>query len=455
MTLAIEPTPAKPNIPERPLGRPPGRDVVEKQINVQKHLSSAKVTITNQAEKVKVQVEELKRKDNVINRLQAKINQLEEENSILVLKAKPIEAPFRRPSVGILSRGIEVQKKEIEYQKRQLDIKQAHNIRLRDLLQSNGISSGLEDDIHEERRGMEDRRRSNQGLDGERGLSHGVDDERRSDCGIDDGRRSNYGIDDRRKSDHWNEQELDDGRARIMDEERGGFRDRAISESDNRGYRDRDNDRNRTTPIKAPMTPPRALSIRGHAQSPQAPMSSTRRAGGGLDKMATLMADFTELVAEKASRRLSATGPTSHEPLTDSCSPISRHAGGGDAANPTRSDAQISSPARSDRTDPKQVGTRRRSATILVQGGSRAVRAADLGKDSRSPWERSQAEGKKTIPTGPRSDRPQIPPIGPVPPPIGPRLPAKTGRKKHGGIGAYFPKDKASKITLDRYNRLG
>jgi len=416
MSLAIEPTPAKANIPERPLGRPPGRDVVEKQINVQKHLSSAKVTITNQAEKVKVQAEDLKRKDNVINRLQAKIDQLEEEKSILVLKAKPVETSSRRPSVGILSRGIEVQKKEIEYQKRQLEIKQAHNIRLRDLLQSNGISSGLEDDIHEERRGMEDGRRSNQGLDGEMGLSHGVDDERRSDRGIDDRRRSNHGIDDERGSDYWNEQEPDHGRARVTDEEKGGFRDGAGADIDNGRNRHReDNDPNRTTPVKAPLTPPRALSIRGHAQSPQAPMSCTRRAGDGLDKMATLMADFTELVAEKASRRLSATGPTSNERPTFYCSPTSRHTGDSGATNPTRSDTQISSPARSDQVDPTQVVTRRRSATILVQGGSRAARAADLDKDSRSPWERSQAEGKKTIPTGevidhrPRQSVPLLP----------------------------------------------
>jgi hypothetical protein len=459
MTLAICPTPKKPDVAEYPLGIPPGRDVVEKQINTQKHLHSAKVTINNQAEKVKVQAEELKRKDGVITRLQARINQLEEENSILELKAKPHETPLRRPSVGILSRGIEVQKKEIEYQKRQLEIKQAHNIRLRDLLQSNGISSGLEDDIHEERRGMEDGRRSNQGLDDERGANHRVDEERRSDRGIDDGRRSNHGIDDKRRSDYWSELEIDDGRARIMDEEKGGFRDGAGVEIDHHRDRDReDNGGYQTTPTKRPSTPTKVLSIKGHAQSPQAPMSNTRRAGGGLDKMAALMADFTELVAGKASRRVSATGSISNEvlPTSGRSYPHPREPvlSGSGNPNPTLSDIRINSPARSDQTDPREVDKRRRSATVSSYVGSRSERAAELDQDSRSPWERSRVEGKKIIPTGPRSDRPQTPLIGPVPPPIGPRLPEKTGRKRHGGIGAYYSKDKASRKMWDRYNRL-
>jgi hypothetical protein len=181
-------------------------------------------------------------------------------------------------------------------------------------------------------------------------------------------------------------------------------------------------------------------------------MSDTRRASGRLDKMANLMADFTELVVEKASR-ISSTRSISNEPRTTAGRSFPQDFPLG-SSNSTSSDFRNSSPARSDPIDPKEVVTRRRSNTILVQGGSRAVRASDLGKDSRSPWERSRVEGKKIIPTGPRSDRPQTPPIGPVPPPIGPRLPVKTGGKKRGGIGAYYSKDKASRKMWDRYNRL-
>jgi hypothetical protein len=454
MTLAIAPILEKPHIPEYPLGVPPGRDVVEKQINVQKHLSSAKVTINNQAEKLRVQAEELKRKDNVITRLQARVKDLEGESCTLALalKAQPVEIPSRHPSISIMSKGIEVHKKEIEYLERQLEIKHAHNIRLRDLLQSNGILSGLENDIHEEGRGMEDEKRSN----------HGIEDEK-------DGMRSNHGIEDEKISDQWRGgrgQEMDGRRAEVTEEEKGGSSDEAGAEINY--YRDRDREENdRTTPIRRPTTPTRRpttptrrpttptmiFSIRGHAQSPQAPTSNTRRTSGGLDKMANLMADFTELVAEKASRRLSSTRSISNEPRTTPGRSFPQDYPLG-SSNSTQSDIRNSSPARSDPIDPKEVVTRRRSNTILVQGGSRAVRASDLGKDSRSPWERSRAEGKKIIPTGPRSDRPQTPPIGPAPPPIGPRLPVKRGGKKHGGIGAYYSKDKASRKMWDRYNRL-
>jgi hypothetical protein len=443
MTLAIAPILEKPDIPEYPLGVPPGRDVVEKQINVQKHLSSAKVTINNQAEKLRVQGEELKRKDNVITRLQTRVKELEGENCTLALalKAQPVEIPSRHPSISIMSKGIEVHKKEIEYLERQLEIKHAHNIRLRDLLQSNGVLSGLEDDIQEEGRGMEDGRKSN----------HGIEDEK-------DGMRSNHGIADDKISDQRRGQEMDGRRAEVTEEEKGGLPDEAGAETD---Y-DRDGDReenDRTTPIRRPTTPTRRpttptmiFSIKGHAQSPQAPMSDTRRASGRLDKMANLMADFTELVVEKASR-ISSTRSISNEPRTTAGRSFPQDFPLG-SSNSTSSDFRNSSPARSDPIDPKEVVTRRRSNTILVQGGSRAVRASDLGKDSRSPWERSRVEGKKIIPTGPRSDRPQTPPIGPVPPPIGPRLPVKTGGKKRGGIGAYYSKDKASRKMWDRYNRL-
>jgi hypothetical protein len=437
MTLAIAPILEKPDIPEYPLGVPPGRDVVEKQINVQKHLSSAKVTINNQAGKLRVQAEELKRKDNVITRLQARVKDLEGESCTfaLALKAQPVEIPSRHPSVGIMSKGIEVHKKEIEYLQGQLEIKDAHNIRLSDLLQSNGILSGLEDDIHEEGRGMEDEKRSN----------HGIEDEK-------DGMQSNHGIADEKISDQRRGQEMVGRRAEVTEEEKGGLPDEAGAEIDY--YRDSDREeKDQTTPIRRPTTPTVILSIRGHAQSPQAPLSDTRRRGGGQDKMANLMADFTELVAEKASRRLSSTRSISNEPRTTPGRSFPQDYPLG-SSNSTQSDIRISSPARLDPIDPEEVVTRRRSNTILVQGGSRAVRASDLGKDSRSPWERSRAEGKKIIPTGPRSDRPQTPPIGPVPPPIGPRLPVKTGGKRHGGIGAYYSKEKATKITLDRYNRL-
>jgi hypothetical protein len=444
MTLAIAPTPEKPLIPEYPLGVPPGRDVVEKQINVQKHLFSAKVTINNQAEKLRVQAEELKRKDNVITRLQARVKELEGESCTLALalKAQPVETPVRHPSISIMSKGIEVHKKEIEYLQRQLEIKHAHNIRLRDLLQSKGILSGLEDDTHGEGRGMENGRKSN----------HGIDDER-------DGMRSNHGIEDEKISDQRKGQEIDSRGAEVTEEEKGGLPDEAGAEIDH--YRDGDREENNrmtpirrpTTPTRRPTTPTMILSIRGHAQSPQAPMSDTRRTSGGLDKMANLMADFTELVAEKASRRLSSTRSISNEPRTTPGRSFAQDFPLG-SSNSTSSDFRISSPAKSDLIDPEEVVTRRRSNTILVQGGSRAVRASDLGKDSRSPWERSRVEGKKIIPTGPRSDRPQTPPIGPVPPPIGPRLPVKTGGKKRGGIGAYYSKDKASRKMWDRYNRL-
>jgi hypothetical protein len=426
MTLAIAPIPEKPDIPEYPLGVPPGRDVVEKRINVQKHLHSAKDTIKNQAAKVMVQAEELKRKDNVINRLQARVKDLEGENCTLALalKAQPVEIPSRHPSISIMSKGIEVHKKEIEYLQRQLEVKQAHNIRLRDLLQSNGISSGLEDELHEEGRGIEE------------------------------GRKSDHGIDDGMRSDHGNEEEHDHGRAPVTDEEKGDCRDGAGVDIDFCRERDReDTDGNRMTHIRRPTTPTKILSIRGHAQSPQAPMSDTRRRGGGQDKMANLMADFTELEAEKASRRLSSTGSISNEPRTTPGRPFPQDFPLG-SSNSTSSDIRISSPARSDPIDPEEFVTRRRSITLLVQGGSRAIRASDLDKDSRSPWERSRAEVKKIIPTGPRSDRPQTPPIGPVPPPIGPRLPVKTDRKRYGGIWAYYSKDKASRRMWDRYNRL-
>jgi hypothetical protein len=444
MTLAIAPILEKPHIPEYPLGVPPGRDVVEKQINVQKHLSSAKVTINNQAEKLRVQAEELKRKDNVITRLQARVKELEGESCTLALalKAQPVEIAVRHPSISIMSKGIEVHKKEIEYLQRQLEIKHAHNIRLRDLLQSYGILSGLEDHIHEEGRGMEDGGKSN----------HEIEDEK-------DGMRSIHGIADEKISEQRRGQELDGGRAEVTEEEKGGLPDEAGAEIDY--YRDGDREENdRMTPIRRPTTPTRRpttpsmiFSIRGHAQSPQAPMSNTRRTSGALDKMANLMADFTELVAEKASRRLSSTRSISNEPRTTPGRSFPQDYPLG-SSNSTSSDFRNSSPARSDPIDPKEVVTRRRSNTILVQGGWRAVRASDLGKDSRSPWERSRAEGKKIIPTGPRSDRPQSPPIGPAPPPIGPRLPKKRGGKKHGGIWAYYSKEKATKIALDRYNRL-
>jgi len=395
MTLAIVPILEKPDIPEYPLGVPPGRNVVETQINVQKHLSSAKVTINNQAKKLRAQAEELKRKDNVITRLQARLKDLEGESCTLALalKAQPVGTPVRHPSISIMSKGIEVHKKEIEYLQRQLELKHARNIRLRDLRQSNGISSGLEDDTHEEVRGMEDGRRSC------------------NDNGV----------------------EIDDGRAPVTDFEEGGFRDGAGAEINYYGDRDLETD-GRTTPVRRPTASTEIFSIRGHTQSPQAPLSNTRRTSGGLDKMANLMADFTELVAEKASRRLSSTRSISNEPRTTpdpSCPqklPL-------DSSNPNPSDFRVSSPI-----DPKEVVTRRRSTAIVVQGGSRAVRASDLGKDSRSPWERSRAEVKKTIPTGPRSDRPQTPQIGPIPPPIGPRLPVDASRRNEGGKGAYYSK---------------
>jgi hypothetical protein len=93
MTLAIAPTPQKCDDPEHPLGIPPSRDVVQKELEgvqkeldtVQKQLHSAKVTINNQAEKFKVQLEELRRKDTVITRMQARSKQWEEEHSRLAM----------------------------------------------------------------------------------------------------------------------------------------------------------------------------------------------------------------------------------------------------------------------------------------------------------------------------------------------------------------------------------
>jgi hypothetical protein len=244
-----------------------------------------------------------------------------------------------------------------------------------------------------------------------------------------------------------------------MDEEKGGFRDGAGVEIDHHRDRDReDNGGYQTTPTKRPSTPTKVLSIKGHAQSPQASMSSTRRPGGGLDKMAALMADFTELVAEKASRRVSATGSISNEvlPTPGRFYPHAREPdlSGSRNTSPTLSDIRINSPARSDQTDPWEFDERCRSTTVSSYVCSRSERAAELDQDSRSPWERSRAEGK-TIPTGPRSDRPQTPPIGPIPPPIGPRLPVDASRRNEGGKGDHYSKDNTSKITSDRYNGLG
>ena len=97
-----------PGVSKYPLGIPPSRDVVQKQLDVvqkeleavQKQLHSTKVTILNQAEKIKVQAEESRRKDNVITRLQARSKQLEEENSRLALNApKTVEVASRHPSI--------------------------------------------------------------------------------------------------------------------------------------------------------------------------------------------------------------------------------------------------------------------------------------------------------------------------------------------------------------------
>jgi hypothetical protein len=341
-----------------------------------------------------------------------------------------------------MSRGM--QNRELVYLKRQLERTQADNIRLRDLLHSNGIPTGLDDDdtishtarergmtddSYEEVRGMEDRRsdrRYGQKMDERRARVRDEEREERGKRQVDD---SGQGMSNQRHRPSW------------MDErDRQGSRDSARPGIANFGHETRRTD---------PTTPTRGLGIRGHAQSsPQAPMSNTRRTSGGLDKMATLMADFTELIAEKANRRLSATGSMSNELRTTlgrsySKDPLQ-------SGSSSRSENRINSPARSDRT----VDNRRRSPTVSSDARSKDMRAAESDEDSRSPWERSRAEGK-IIPTGPRSNRPATPPIGPVPPAIGPRLPMESGRRKDTLEGAYYSKSNTTKITLDRYNRLG
>jgi hypothetical protein len=438
-----------PDDPEHPLGVPPSRDVVQKEFEgvqkeldtVQKQLHSAKVTINNQAEKVKGQMEELRRKDTVITRMQARSKQFEEENSRLAVHNPQTPGiTFRHAPVAVMSRGM--QNRELVYLKRQLERTQADNIRLRDLLHSNGIPTGLDDDdtishtarervmtddSYEEVRGMEDRRsdrRYGQEMDERRAR---VRDEEREERGM---RHcySGQGMSKQRHRRSW-----------IDERDRQGSRDSAGPGIDDYGHEPHRTD---------PMTPTRGLSIRGHAQSsPQAPMSNNRRTSDGLDKMATLMADFTELIAEKANRRLSATGSMSNELVSTldrshSQDPLL-------SGSSSRSDNRINSPARSDRT----VDNRLRSPTVSSDARSRDMRAAESDQDSRSPWERSRAEGK-IVPTGPRSNRPATPPIGPIPPPIGPRLPMESGRRKDTLEGAYYSKSNTTKITLDRYNRL-
>jgi len=66
MPLAIAPTAKMPGVSKYPLGIPPSRDVVQKQLDVvqkeleavQKQLHSTNVTILDQAEKIEFQAEE-------------------------------------------------------------------------------------------------------------------------------------------------------------------------------------------------------------------------------------------------------------------------------------------------------------------------------------------------------------------------------------------------------------
>jgi len=378
---------------------------VQKELEaVQKQLHSTKVTINNQAEKIKVQAEEFRRKDSVITRLQARSKQLEEANSKLALNApKTVAVPSRHPSIGIMSKGIEVLKKEIEYLRTQLEIYQAHDIQLRDILQSNGISAGLKSDIHGEERGMGD------------------------------GRGSNQGVEDEERSDRVREYELDDERAHFTDEE-----DTTPAEIDENASMDR-GDNDRMTPIRPPKTPTKMFSIKGHAQSPQAPMGNTSRTSDGLDKQASLMADLTKLIAENASKRASGTEPILDEPQTIRgrlCREPTLLSG-----SSNRNDVRTERSERSDQSGLNELDQRRSSTTAPKHARSRTVRAPESKHDPRSPWERSRAQGK-IIPTGPRSDRPATPPTAPTAPsptPIGPRLPVTNGRDEDG-VGAYYSK---------------
>jgi len=421
MALAIAPTAKMPDVSKYSLGVPPSRDVVQKQLDVvqkeleavQKQLHSTKVTILNQAEKIKVQAEESRRKDNVITRLQARSKQLEEEISRLKLNApKTVEVSSRHPSIGILSKGMEIQKQEIEYLRTQLEIEQARNILLRDILQSHGISTGLKHDTHEQERGMGN------------------------------GRLFDQGVGDERRSGDVREYEGDDGRAHFADEE-----DTPRAEINEHASMDR-GDKDRMTPIRRPTTPTKKFSIKGHAHSPQAPMSNTKRASGGLDKQANLMADFTNLVAENASKRASGTESNLDEPQT--IRGRLRREATLLSGSSNRSDVRIKSPARSGPSYINELDQRRSSTTAPKHVRSRTVRAAKLEQDPRSPWERSRAE-VKIIPTGPRSDRPATAPTAPIAPsspPIGPRLPV-TNRRGEDGTGAYYSKGK-HEILLPR-----
>jgi len=302
-----------------------------------------------------------------------------------------------------MSKGIEVLKKEIEYLRSQLEIYQAHAIQLRGILLSNGISAGLKGDIHGEERGMGD------------------------------GRGSNRGVENEWRSDHVREYEVDDERAHFTDEE-----DTTRAEIDENASMDR-GDNDRMIPIRRPTTPTKIFIIKGHAQSPQAPMSNTRRASGGLDKQANLMADFTKLVAENASKRASGTESILDEPQTIRgrlCQEATLLSG-----SSNRNDVRTERSERSDQSGLNELDQRRSSTTGPKHVRSRTVRAAESEHDPRSPWERSRAEGK-IIPTGPRSDRPATPPTAPTapfPPPIGPRLPVTNGRDEDG-VGAYYSK---------------
>lgn len=249
-----------------------------------------------------------------------------------------------------------------------------------------------------------------------------------------DGRGSNQGVEDERRSDGVREHEVDNGRDHFADE---GDTPRAADENASMDRGDND----RMTPISRPTTPTKIFSIKGHAQSPQALKSNTRRTSDGLAKQANLMADFTKLVAEKASRRVGGNGS-----VLDHLQIIPNQSYREDpllSGSSNRSDVRTERSERFDQSGLNELDQRRSSSTAPKSVRSRTVRAVELEHDPRSPWERSRAEGK-IIPTGPRSDRPATPPTAPTapfPPPIGPRLPMTNGRDDDG-VGAYYSKQK-------------
>jgi len=195
MLMLIEPVPTGPKNADsgtQILAKPPSREASKAQLTL------ARATISNQADQLKRQADDTKlqaqvlelrknaitrlsmekkeledkcsRSEELNKQLEGEIFRLEADNERLegdkqraidrlaryVQSSSQSQAQVPRPTgtVATLIRKNQLQKREIIYQRTQLDIKQAHNERMRQLLQEAGIPAGLDDDPLESIRGM-------------------------------------------------------------------------------------------------------------------------------------------------------------------------------------------------------------------------------------------------------------------------------------------------------------